>query len=35
MQQLLGVTPKVSVQDGVGLVCVRVQERLKAGERPS
>jgi nucleoside-diphosphate-sugar epimerase len=35
MQQLLGVTPKVSVQDGVGLVCARVQERLKAGERPS
>jgi nucleoside-diphosphate-sugar epimerase len=34
MQQLLGVTPKVSVQEGVRLVCARVQERLKGGERP-
>jgi nucleoside-diphosphate-sugar epimerase len=34
MQQLLGVTPRVSVQEGVRLVCARVQERLRAGERP-
>ncbi len=34
MQHLLGVTPKVSVQEGVRLVCARVQERLKGGERP-
>lgn len=35
MQTLLGVTPRVAVKDGVGLVCARVQERLKTGERPS
>ena len=34
MQTLLGVTPQVSVQDGVARVCARVQARLKAGERP-
>ena len=35
MQKVLGVTPKVGVQDGVRLVCARVQERLRSGERPS
>lgn len=35
MQTLLGVTPRVAVQEGVRLVCARVQERLKTGERPS
>ncbi len=35
MQTLLAVTPKVSVQEGVRLVCARVQERLRAGERPA
>jgi nucleoside-diphosphate-sugar epimerase len=34
MTTLLGVTPKVSVQEGVRLVCSRVVERLKAGEQP-
>lgn len=34
MQSLLGVTPKVSLQEGVRLVCARVQERLRAGELP-
>lgn len=34
MQQLLGVTPKVGVEEGVRLVCARVQERLRAGELP-
>jgi nucleoside-diphosphate-sugar epimerase len=34
MQSLLGVTPAVSVQKGVELVCARVQERIRAGERP-
>lgn len=35
MRDLLGVVPNVSLQDGVRLVCRRVQERLRAGERPS
>jgi nucleoside-diphosphate-sugar epimerase len=35
MQTLLGITPRVSVQEGVARVCARVQERLKTGERPS
>jgi hypothetical protein len=35
MQTLLGVTPKVSLQEGVRLVCARVKERLNAGERPA
>ena len=35
MQTLLGVTPRVPVQEGVRLVCERVRERLKTGERPS
>jgi nucleoside-diphosphate-sugar epimerase len=35
MQTLLGVTPRVSVEEGVARVCARVQERLKAGERPA
>lgn len=35
MQALLGVTPRVSLDEGVRLVCARVQERLDAGERPS
>ena len=35
MQTLLGVTPRVPVHEGVRLVCARVQERLKTGERPS
>ena len=35
MRDLLGVVPKVSLDDGVRLVCRRVQERLRAGERPS
>ena len=35
MQSLLGVTPQISVPDGVKLVCARVQERLRSGERPA
>jgi nucleoside-diphosphate-sugar epimerase len=35
MRDLLGVVPKVSLPDGVRLVCRRVQERLRSGERPS
>jgi nucleoside-diphosphate-sugar epimerase len=35
MRDLLGVVPKVTLPDGVRLVCRRVQERLRAGERPS
>ena len=35
MRELLGVVPQVSLQDGVRRVCRRVQERLRAGERPS
>ena len=35
MRTLLGVTPHVTVEEGVRLVCARVQERLKTGERPS
>jgi nucleoside-diphosphate-sugar epimerase len=34
MQSLLGVTPKISVAEGVRLVCARVQERIRGGERP-
>jgi nucleoside-diphosphate-sugar epimerase len=34
MRTLLGVTPRVSVQEGVRLVCARVQERIRAGEVP-
>jgi nucleoside-diphosphate-sugar epimerase len=34
MRTLLGVTPEVSVHDGVRLVCARVQERIRAGEVP-
>jgi len=33
MRQLLGVQPRVSLQEGIGRVCVRVRERLAAGER--
>lgn len=35
MARLLGVSPRVSVHEGVQLVCARVTERLRAGERPS
>ena len=35
MQDLLGVVPRVALQDGVRLVSSRVLERLRAGERPS
>jgi nucleoside-diphosphate-sugar epimerase len=35
MRDLLGAVPKVTLNDGVRLVCRRVQERLRAGERPS
>lgn len=35
MRERLGVTPHVSLQEGVKLVCRRVQERLRAGEPPS
>jgi nucleoside-diphosphate-sugar epimerase len=35
MQTLLGVTPKIGIQEGVRLVCARVRERIGAGERPS
>ena len=35
MQQTLGITPSVSLRDGVALVCGRVRERLQTGERPS
>ncbi|MGQ0732740.1 MAG: NAD-dependent epimerase/dehydratase family protein [Acidobacteriota bacterium] len=34
MRDLLGVVPAVGLRQGVGLVCRRVQERLRAGERP-
>lgn len=35
MRDLLGVVPEVSLEEGVGRVCGRVLERLRAGERPS
>ena len=35
MRDLLGVIPQVSLNDGVRLVCTRVVERLRAGERPA
>jgi nucleoside-diphosphate-sugar epimerase len=35
MRQLLAIVPTVSLTQGVGLVCGRVQDRLKAGERPA
>jgi nucleoside-diphosphate-sugar epimerase len=35
MKDLLGVVPSVSIEDGVGLVCSKVLERLAAGERPA
>jgi nucleoside-diphosphate-sugar epimerase len=35
MRDLLGIVPAVSLANGVKLVCSRVQERLKAGERPA
>lgn len=35
MRELLGVVPAVSLADGVRLVCRRLSERLKAGERPA
>jgi nucleoside-diphosphate-sugar epimerase len=35
MKNLLGVVPALSLADGVRLVCQRVQDRLKAGERPA
>ena len=35
MRDVLGVTPHVSLQDGVSLVCRTVAERIRAGERPS
>jgi len=34
MKSVLGVTPQVGVQEGVRLVCARVQERIRAGELP-
>jgi nucleoside-diphosphate-sugar epimerase len=34
MRELLGVVPAVSLKEGVRLVCSRMSERLKAGERP-
>jgi len=35
MRDVLRITPSVSLADGVRLVCTRVRERLKAGERPA
>jgi nucleoside-diphosphate-sugar epimerase len=35
MRDVLHITPSVSLPDGVRLVCARVRERLKAGERPA
>ena len=35
MKNLLGVVPALSLADGVRLVCQRVQDRLKSGERPA
>ncbi|MEO8679085.1 MAG: NAD(P)-dependent oxidoreductase [Vicinamibacterales bacterium] len=35
MRDLLGVVPRVSLADGIRLVCSRVNERLQAGERPA
>ena len=35
MQKILGVTPKVGVHEGVRLVCARVQERIRTGDRPA
>lgn len=35
MRDRLRVVPQVSLQEGVRRVCRRVQERLRAGERPS
>jgi nucleoside-diphosphate-sugar epimerase len=34
MRSLLGVTPTVSLTEGVDRVCARVTQRLAAGERP-
>jgi nucleoside-diphosphate-sugar epimerase len=34
MRDLLGVTPRVSLEEGVRTVCTKVVERLRAGERP-
>ena len=31
-RRILGVTPKVSLDEGVALVCRRVRERIQAGE---
>jgi hypothetical protein len=35
MRTLLGVTPSVSLAEGVERVCARVLQRLATGERPS
>ena len=35
MRDLLGVVPQVSLEEGVGRVCAKVVERIRAGERPS
>jgi nucleoside-diphosphate-sugar epimerase len=34
MRDLLGVTPRVSLDEGVRLVCAKVAARVHAGERP-
>jgi nucleoside-diphosphate-sugar epimerase len=34
MRDLLGVTPRVSLDEGVRIVCAKVVERLRGGERP-
>jgi nucleoside-diphosphate-sugar epimerase len=33
-RELLGVAPRVSLEQGISLVCRRVQERLQAGSQP-
>jgi nucleoside-diphosphate-sugar epimerase len=35
MRERLGVTPHIAIEEGIRLVCRRVQERLRAGERPA
>jgi hypothetical protein len=32
--QILGITPAVSLQQGIKLVCRRIRDRLAAGEVP-
>jgi nucleoside-diphosphate-sugar epimerase len=33
MTKMLGVTPKVSIQEGVDRLCKRIQERIRDGGR--